>query len=116
VEGFAGAVTDPFGTTGEAPGVSGEGVLRSNVEVGRARNVGVAAGGVAGEPHDVTTAADRIRLIRKTKIRLVCIVISSLCYYIPPGNKKRQDADPGVKDVFLDLRFCKGNDDDMLVQ
>jgi hypothetical protein len=96
VDGFAGAVTDPFGTTGEAPGVNGEGVLTSSVEVGSARRVGVAAAWVAGEPHAMRTTADRVRLNTKTRIRLVAIVISSLYYYIPRKKKKTPGHDPGA--------------------
>jgi hypothetical protein len=77
VEGFEGAVTDPPGKAVPAPGVSGGGVPITNVEVGRARKVGVTAAGAAGEPHAVSTGASRIKLIRKTRSHLVFIVISS---------------------------------------
>jgi len=79
VDGFGGAVTDPSGKGVEAPGVrvNGDGVPINKVEVGRAIKVGVAGARVAGDPHAVATVTNRIKLIRKTKSRLVFIVNSS---------------------------------------
>jgi len=77
VDGFAGALPVTAGEPVETPGVPGEGVPINRVEVGRARNVGVAGAGVAGDAHAVDTAANRIKPGRKAESTLVFIFISS---------------------------------------
>src|SRR5688572_22521671 len=80
VAGFGGAVTDPPGRGVEAPGVCAtvEGVPINKVEVGRAINVGVAGGSVAGDAQP----ANRIKLSRKDRSILVFIFISSFTSHL----------------------------------
>src|SRR5687767_8998273 len=74
VEGFAGALpVTPGGSVG-APGVRGEGVPTTRVEVGRAINVGVAGAGVAGDAQPANSS----RPGSKAESTLVFIIISSI--------------------------------------
>jgi hypothetical protein len=83
VAGFGGATVVPGRgvTPGVRPAVGGVPINR--VDVGRARNVGVAGAWVAGEAHAVTMAANRLNPNRKAGSVLMFIFVSSPRYYIP---------------------------------
>src|SRR5690349_15370496 len=116
VAGFGGATVVPGRgvTPGVCPGVGGVPINR--VDVGRARNVGVAGAWVAGEAHAVMMAASRLTPNRKAGSVLMFIFVSSPGYYIPREKEKRQGVLLALQCNLIRLAFPKSNDDDMLIQ
>jgi hypothetical protein len=66
---------------GVVPGRGVAGVPMNKVEVGRARKVGVAGTGVAGDPHAVRMTASRIHPMRTTGSVFAFIINSCFDYY-----------------------------------